>query len=388
MPGYLFSLDSNASLAQCVTTGVYSTKLNISEAGSWNAPQEGTFADYCSMRAGDNVYFFIARKIYGIGTLLNVGPDCKYLNFPQAADPTPVSYDDVRPHLLYDFGIESPSQRFICFFRPDPNFFKKGIDMDEVLLSNPESFKILRVFWKLSFIKFGDEENQAFRDVLLQRNFTAVENPSADNVYDPQHQNIHQQVLAKNPGGLYRLNAAPMLSSVANDDSSIRHEMALEAGLIYQITIRDPETVALFGDWDYLSHQVPASPFKPIDYMDKMDIFGYRYIPNHPPTVAAFLVVELKKGIITKDDLLQLMKYVDWVKNEYAMGDYSLIQAFMVGFEYTDECLASLSDSVERNFIHGFRPSTPMKWNRVTLVRYQYNSANQKLDFQVAAQAE
>jgi hypothetical protein len=30
------------------------------------------------------------------------------------------------------------------------------------------------------------------------------------------------------------------------------------------------------------------------------------------------------------------MKYVDWVKNEYAYGDYSMIKAFMIGFGFTD----------------------------------------------------
>ena len=39
--------------------------------------------------------------------------------------------------------------------------------MDEVLSSAPEKFKILRVFWKLSFIKFSDTENQAFKDIIL-----------------------------------------------------------------------------------------------------------------------------------------------------------------------------------------------------------------------------
>src|SRR4051812_44960519 len=98
-------------------------------------------------------------------------------------------------------------------------------------------------------------------------------------------------------------------------DISLRHEKAGETGLIYQLTSLEPETVDLFGKWDYLSHQVAASPFKPVDYMDKMDVFGYRNIPGHAPTVAQYLVIELKKGIIGRDDLLQLMKYVDWVKN-------------------------------------------------------------------------
>ena len=49
--------------------------------------------------------------------------------------------------------------------------------------------------------------------------------------------------------------------------------MAIEAGLIHQLSIKDPQTCEIFGTWDYLSHQFIASPFKPIDYMDKMDLF-------------------------------------------------------------------------------------------------------------------
>jgi hypothetical protein len=30
--------------------------------------------------------------------------------------------------------------------------------------------KFKRAFWKLSFIKFSDEENQAFKNILLRRN--------------------------------------------------------------------------------------------------------------------------------------------------------------------------------------------------------------------------
>lgn len=385
MPGYLFSLDSQESLAACTTKGIYSTKLT-EPGGFWNAPQEGTFADYCSMRAGDNVYFFIGRKVYGIGVLVDVGGDCKYLNFPGAAEPEPKTYEEIQMDLLFDFGDQSHNQRFVCFFRPDPGFFTKGIDMDEVLLSNPGSFKMLRVFWKLSFIKFGDEENQAFRDILLQRNFEAVEQPNDINTYSSEHQAVHEAIAARNPAEMYKLDAAPLLRSVAKPDLSLRHEMAVEAGLIYQLTAKDAETTELFGTWDYLSHQVAASPFKPVDYMDKMDVFGYRYILGHAPTIAQYLAIELKKGVIGKDDLLQLMKYVDWVKNEYAMGDYSMISAFMVGYDFTEECVAALGESVERNFIHGFRPSTPMKWNNVRLVRYRYNPDQQKLDFEIAAQ--
>ena len=54
--------------------------------------------------------------------------------------------------------------------------------------------------------------------------------------------------------------------------------MALEAGILFQLTNKYEDTVNIFGSWDYLSHQVVASPFKPIDYMDKwifLDIHSY-----------------------------------------------------------------------------------------------------------------
>ena len=36
--------------------------------------------------------------------------------------------------------------------------------MDDVLASNPSQFRMLRAFWKLSFIKIDDDENQALID--------------------------------------------------------------------------------------------------------------------------------------------------------------------------------------------------------------------------------
>ena len=55
----------------------------------------------------------------------------------------------------------------------------------------------------------------------------------------------------------------------------IKHEMAIEAAILHKLS-NDSET--LFGKWDYISHQVPASPFKPVDYMDRIDIFAYKFI--------------------------------------------------------------------------------------------------------------
>jgi hypothetical protein len=83
-----------------------------------------------------------------------------------------------------------------------------------------------------------------------------------------------------------------VLSSCAEEDR-LKHEMAIEAGILHQLSIKDEDTCDIFDDWDYLSHQVIASPFKPIDYMDKMDLFGYSYLPEFEPTKARFLVGEI-----------------------------------------------------------------------------------------------
>ncbi|SDO74663.1 hypothetical protein [Halobacillus aidingensis] len=140
MAGYIFNLDSEESLSDIIEKGVYSTKLNVPKNGIWNIPIEGTFADYLSMKKGDNVYFFLNRKVYGIGELINIGSDCKYLNFPEADFPSLVDYNSIRKELLLDNGVESLNNRFICTFKPSPDFFSNGIDMDDVLSSNQKVF--------------------------------------------------------------------------------------------------------------------------------------------------------------------------------------------------------------------------------------------------------
>jgi hypothetical protein len=168
MAGYLVSLDNIESLRLYAEHGVYATKLSAPSAG-WAKHHEGTFADYATMQAGDNIYFFINRRIYGIGRLTVVGSDCKYFNYQGAGRPQVLEYEILKPSILWDEGTQSVNQRCICVFEPDPDMFKNGIDMDDVLSSKPSAFKMLRAFWKLSFVKFDDEENQAFRDIILKR---------------------------------------------------------------------------------------------------------------------------------------------------------------------------------------------------------------------------
>jgi hypothetical protein len=306
--GYIFGLNSLDALNLYVTNGAYATKLSAPVNSRWMTHHEGTFADYATMQEGDNVYFFIQRKIYGIGKIVKVGPDCKFFNYPEAGKPKSLSYSSVRSKLLWDEGEDSVNQRCICLFEPDPYFFKTGIDMDDVLASNPSAFKMLRAFWKLSFIKFDDEENQAFRDVVLKRNQAALSSANKkENILEHHscHKRIGELVTANYE---LRTGVASILASCA-DDSRLAHEMAIEMGLLHQLSYKDEDTCKAFGTWDYLSHQVVASPFKPIDYMDRMDIFGYAYLPKFKPTRAHLLIGEIKKDEAEVENVDQLLKY-------------------------------------------------------------------------------
>ena len=104
MAGYVFAIGGDTEIIKiCAERGVYATRLNSLAS----RPFEATLADYVSMKPGDNVYFFSERKIYGIGELVAVGPDCKYSNFPGSSTCAAVEYADVRDDLLVDSGEDT-----------------------------------------------------------------------------------------------------------------------------------------------------------------------------------------------------------------------------------------------------------------------------------------
>ncbi|MDX6529473.1 MAG: hypothetical protein QOH41_1763 [Blastocatellia bacterium] len=380
MAGYIFSLDSLDSLHRYTRNGVYGTKLSA-PSHSWKVHHEGTFADYASMRTGDNIYFFIKRKIYGIGKLINVGSDCKFFNFPGAGSAQPFPYETVGEQLLWDEGAASINQRCICVFEPDPYFFRLGIDMDDVLSSNPDAFRMLRVFWKLSFIKFDDEENQAFRDVILKRNQHALSMSRDGGVFE--FEPVHEQIAGRlSPEYAFDHGMSAVLAACADGDR-LRHEMAIEAGLLHQLSLEDNNTSDVFGNWDYLSHQVVASPFKPVDYMDKMDLFGYAYVSGFKPTRSRFIVCEIKRGAATLEDIDQLLKYVDWVRDEYSYGDYSMIRAFFLAYEFDQQAVEHKQTVGTRRYTVGVRPAQSLEWNDVKLVRYAFDGVTNRIDFRV-----
>lgn len=158
----------------------------------------------------------------------------------------------------------------------------------------------------------------------------------------------------------------------------LRHEMAVEAAIIDYITRQTSNNI--FGTWDYISHQVIASPFKPIDYMDKMDVFGYRYISGYR-TISKYLMMEIKKDAASIDVINQAMKYVDWIEQEYC-HDYSMIDAFVVANDFSQEVIDERNEAARRFYTKGRTPAVTHEWANLRLIQYTYNEVTGILEFE------
>ena len=363
MAGYVFAIGGNTNpvdiVRECAEKGVYSTYLNTLSP----LPFQGTLADYLSMKPGDNIYFFCKRRYYGVGELISVGPDCKYSNFPDSSARTEVKYEDIADSLLVDYGNHSSHNRWICTFKGSPFFFEDGIDTDEILTYKPNTFKMLRAFWKVSFIKLGDEENQSLKEIFLLRHQhqiktrTAIfQENQATHVFIQQH-DLNQ----------YLITPAPMLRTCSVGNRT-KHEMALEAAVVYDL---DSNNIPGLGNWDYISHQVVASPFKPVDYMDKIDVFATRYLEG-TKIPCKYLVAELKKDSADNDTIDQVLKYVDWVCNEYAYNDYEAIEACIIAAEFPDDIATYYNEVVQRYYTLGSHPVRNKQWSALKLFKYVY----------------
>ena len=224
MAGYVFAIggdkDPVSSIRACAEKGVFATNLK----GEAPIPFEGTLADYVSMKPGDNIYFFCKRRYYGVGELVSVGPDCKYCNYPRASELVRRDYTSIASDLLVDFGLESPNYRWLCTFKGAPFFFEEGIDTDEILTYKPNTFKMLRAFWKVSFIKLSDEENTSLKEIFLLRHQKEI--ATRTGVF-PEHGGTHAAI-TRHPLSDYSITPHDMLRT-CTAGTRVKHEMALEA---------------------------------------------------------------------------------------------------------------------------------------------------------------
>ena len=374
MAGYIFAVSKDGWNSFCnenLSRGYFTPfTLSVSEEEIAsprkrklrNKILSSTLGDFVTMKPGDNVYFLSDRKIYGIGQLISIGQDCKYDNYLGASKLIPDCM--MQP---VDYLTEANTRaRWVFFFRPAPHLFIKGVDMDDVLRHRPAAFRMLRAFEGLSFIKIDDEENRALKEFISLANESAYDD--IDNSVFSFNDSLHIS-LADNDLTPYLIHVESALQDQENR-AFVFSEMFIESALLEHLT---RNTADAFGRWDYSSHQLIASPFKPLKYIDKIDVFGYRFSEHYedsPKLITKYLLVELKKGRIDRAAVEQTMQYVDWICQEYASGDYSKIEAYVVGDDANANISTVVNEIGQRSYIVESHPVKTQRWNDLHLVKY------------------
>ncbi|OON87444.1 hypothetical protein BXO88_03995 [Oribacterium sp. C9] len=336
------------ALKQCIATGTYSAKT--SEKGPAFI---GTLADYLGMKPGDDIFFFTERKIYGIGKLVNIGDDCRYR----------VHSKDDNEDLVEMVNPEN--HQFICTFEPSPYFFKEGVDTDEILMFSPEKIKALRFFSAMSFVKLDDTESQEVKNMIARKNEQFL-NGQEDKIFSFDT-SVHEAILKKTLGNnKYRLS---VFDYIKDAESKVSSEYYIEGAVMDLLRKIDFEYIG--GHWDCICRQYPASPAKPSEYKETMDLFGYRYIKGFSGAISKYLIIELKTGTIKKEHVEQTMKYVDWVSKVYTCGDYSMIEAYTIGFDKVDNIEDQVKSLIERNYILEGHPVKSCQWSDLRIISYR-----------------
>lgn len=390
MAGYLFLIggeNGQEILERTIRTGCHSAFIG-KKYNRWINQFSGTMADYLSMKEGERVYFFTKRKIYGVGKMVKVaGIDCKFENFEGANSIEDFENVDVSGKALLNFGADTWKSRWFCTFEPDPAFYASGLDMDEALSSSLDAFKMLPALQGTSFTKFDDKEDEALFQAIMSKNKqTFMKGNPPELAFRWDGGETHRK-LASNPDLPKRLVSAIPLAIAKGMPQAKRlvHEGALEAILIEKLASKDPATVEVFGDVDYLNHQVIASPKKPVEFSDWMDIFGTKMVSGLNGVVNYHVLVELKDEAATLDVVDQVMKYVDWVNRDYCKGEYSLIRAFIVASDFSDDVKTHAKKFCIRNYTVGFKPSEHRLWNDLKLIKYQFDPKTQTLSLKAVA---
>jgi len=236
-----------------------------------------------------------------------------------------------------------------------------------------------------------DEEAQLILDLLLRQNepyLNGLVEPDAwvyTDESDPQHSSVRSRAEELQT---YLIKLDHLIDQYSDTATGvIRHEALIQAWLARALAKHDPEVTTVVGDWDYLANQVPASPQKPVEFMDRMDLFGliYRtFEPSVSATTIRYKIVEIKKDRVTSSEAIeQLMKYVAWVAHTRAGGDYGPVEAYFVARGFSDRVLDYVITRAARDYIIPRRPYGPRRWDRLTLVEYRYTGGRPTLSLSV-----
>jgi len=90
----------------------------------------------------------------------------------------------------------------------------------------------------------------------------------------------------------------------------------------------------LIGDYKDFINYVPAS------FNKVMDLFLTHVTPiDSVEILHKFTCIELKTGIVTEENLKQIIRYENWLIRKLADGDSEMVQSILVGFDFDEKVL-------------------------------------------------
>lgn len=373
--GVIINLSGREARERYCLGGAYSYRQSRPEPGrrGWGKNYEAAIADYLGLADGDLVFFFERRQIFGIGRIIRLPGSaravlCNYRNaWDLSATPSgPYLWenepdDDLRDHP------------FVVFFEPDPAWYEQGIDMDEALASDTHSYvKQLPFFAGVSFARLDDFEAAHLAGLIRKSNLAGAE-------YRTRHQNVHRRAAAylRREDHGFDLDTDALVRQYS-EGALVRHEALLEAWLVDALQNRWPLLRSIPGRKErptFLGRQVPASPFKPHEYIDRIDLLAYDIekptASSMIPITNSYLIAELKKDEATVEDVRQTLKYVDWIAHEHQGGDYAGITALIVSAGYPDSVREIAASEGKRLYVKPRRPYGTETWESLHLMEYR-----------------
>jgi hypothetical protein len=366
---------------------------------TWSGPMLATMADYATIRAGDLIFFFANRLIYGIGRALDPYANTAlasgrgaFQNYPDSTRPSPATPTPNLAVLGPGEDAEWMRVRVVVPFTAAPLFFSEGIDMDEVLSSAGAEVAWGLRFWEgFSFRALGEAETDLLVQVFLRR-FANVPTAPAG---------VAGQTVAQIAGRFDPTLHLPLsIGDMVFADSALylngdvfRNEEALH-GLLVEALDPLPGRAGSLASGDRLDvfHEVPASPPKPPQWADAIDVMGTSRYPGMPSRAVHYVLIEAKKDSVTgsanyhDQRMSQLMKYVDFLARNYCGGNYAAITAYLVAHEYSTGIMTRHSqvraktNLLKRSYVLNPRETPPSReWDGLALLAYDWDGANKTL---------
>jgi len=393
LKGYIFSLGEGTDVLEVMRGGLFGVWQPPPARGErgvttwhtreWSDAMLATFADYLTMSPGDRVFFFKDRLIYGVGEV--VGDAGALLNYPHSAEPHPPEPRE-EDALLSTVGWKRI--RVAIPFSPSPAFFKVGIDMDEILSSRGAGESWSLRFWEgVSFRQLGPKETGSLVEAFLRRFYgrpNDVIGPSKN------REELIRYIKSKGHGALSaRELVARDPGAYLTTDGVFKSEKMLHAVLIDNLRKEEKESD--------IFHEVPASPPKPPRWAESIDILATRRYPGASMDLPAhYDLIEVKKDAETASSLgtlnrvmSQIMRYVDFVAENYADGNYGAIEAHYVAKQYTERCKRAmkrwkteLKDMTTRPYVLrvGKDKLETQIWDKLRFFEYEWDDAKKYIE--------